>query len=198
MSRPPRPTIPVISAYRVKRTAVRNRYTAQNACPFDECGLTLKSSEEEIGETEHCPNCGTVFRLDRQPLALQRKRDEDDKEAGRERRLQAKQEKNLQKKASEEIRRNARRQRDVQKNADRERRARELEASKRETEHPKNKEDGSPHPVRKRGIQVGTVLLLILFFQLWFFRRSANWCDTRWRNNLLLSTGNEYALRRIR
>jgi hypothetical protein len=166
MTRIPKPTIPVISEYRVNRGAVRNRYTAEYSCPFNECGSTLNSSEEEIGETEHCPNCGTVFSLDRQPLALQKKRDEDDKEAGRERQRRAKSEKRQKKKASDEVRQNARLQRDERKNADRERRARELAVRKREDEHQKNKEKASPPTVGKRGIRagIGLLLLLVLFY----------------------------------
>ena len=112
MSQKPQSTIPVVTTYRVKRAAMRNRYSAEYACPFVDCGLPLNSSETEIGDTEHCPYCGTVFRLDRRLLDLQKKEDEAAKEAGREERRQAKQKHKHQKKVNAESRKHARLQRE--------------------------------------------------------------------------------------
>ncbi|MEO2017199.1 MAG: hypothetical protein ABGZ53_22820 [Fuerstiella sp.] len=65
-----------VGRYKLKSGLLGKSYSASYECPNKECGASLKSQQEEIGNDESCPHCGMAFRLSSSPLQKQLEADE--------------------------------------------------------------------------------------------------------------------------
>ncbi len=67
----------IVTTYDLVQGTFSDSFTARYHCPYEECGAELRSTEDEIGATEHCPTCGTVFQLHPGVLQGRKQADED-------------------------------------------------------------------------------------------------------------------------
>ncbi|MEO2032967.1 MAG: hypothetical protein ABGZ35_12850 [Planctomycetaceae bacterium] len=70
-----------VGRYELKSGLLGKSYSASYVCPNKECGASLKSQQEEIGNDESCPHCGMAFRLSQSPLQKKLEADESKRQA---------------------------------------------------------------------------------------------------------------------
>ena len=93
-----------VGRYKLKIGLLGKSYSASYVCPNKECGASLKSQQEEIGNDESCPHCGMAFRLSGSPLQKKLEADESKRQAQLEAEEDARRKKEEQRETEEKLR----------------------------------------------------------------------------------------------